>query len=54
MLGQLSGALTHWGSQAEPGSPCALLFLLEPLRELLLNVCFHQIRVDLGEAQVHH
>lgn len=40
MLGQLSGAVTHKGSRLEPCSPCSLLFLLEPLRELLLNACF--------------
>lgn len=38
------------GSQAEPSSPCNLLFLLEPLRELLLNVCFHQIWGGSGRS----
>lgn len=38
VLGQQSGAVTHWGSQAEPCSPCSLLFLLEPLHEQLLDV----------------
>lgn len=38
VLGQQSGAVTHGGSQAEPCSPCNLLFLLEPLHEQLLDV----------------
>lgn len=34
------------GSQAEPGSPCTLLFLWERLHKLLLDVCSHQAALD--------